>query len=167
MILRKTVATDQTRIANLYQRVATVPGGLARLESEITSEYLQNVIEKTTHNGVGFVALNAEEHLIGEIHAYSPEVSCFSHVLTELTIAIDPDYQTQGVGRLLFEKFISHVASECPKISRIELFARESNVKAIDFYKSMEFKVEGEFLGRIKNGDGTCEADIAMAWYRP
>ena len=44
------------------------------------------------------------------------------------------------------------------------LIARESNEAAIRFYESLGFSVEGKMKSRIRNIDGTLEADIPMAW---
>jgi ribosomal protein S18 acetylase RimI-like enzyme len=48
----------------------------------------------------------------------------------------------------------------------VELIARESNAKAIAFYQSLGFVIEGRFERRIRNPDGSLEADIPMAWLR-
>jgi ribosomal protein S18 acetylase RimI-like enzyme len=37
---------------------------------------------------------------------------------------------------------------------RVELITRESNKKAIKFYESIGFVIEGRFGKRIKNADG-------------
>jgi ribosomal protein S18 acetylase RimI-like enzyme len=58
------------------------------------------------------------------------------------------------------------VTEEYPHIKRVELIARESNEEAIRFYESLGFSVEGKMKSRIRNVDGTLEADIPMAWIR-
>jgi len=166
VVIRKIIESDQNQVFDLYSRVTEIPGGLARLKNEVTREYVQLFIEKTLSHGVGFVAENDNKQILGEIHAYSPDLYCFSHVLSELTIAIEPNHQGHGVGRLLFETFLSHITSECPDILRIELISRESNIKAIEFYSSLGFVAEGKLTGRIRNTDGTYEADVPMAWHR-
>jgi GNAT superfamily N-acetyltransferase len=47
--------------------------------------------------------------IAGEIHAYSPGLYCFSHVLSELTIAVSRDAQGGGVGRQLFATLMAEV----------------------------------------------------------
>ena len=150
----------------LYQKVARIPGGLARLEREVERPYVESFIFSSLSRGLGFVAISEEEKLIGEIHAYSPELFCFSHVLSDLTIAVDPDAQGTGVGRQLFGKLMQWIVERMPEISRVELIARESNEKAIDFYESLGFIREGIFKDRIRNADGSLEADIPMGWTR-
>jgi len=104
--------------------------------------------------------------VIGEIHAYTPDVYCFSHVLSNLTIAVAPGYQGKGVGRLLLNTFCKTAEEQRSDITRIELFARESNKGAISLYQSLGFKIEGSLTKRIKNQDGSLESDILMAWIR-
>ena len=106
------------------------------------------------------------DDIIAEIHAYSPGLYCFSHVLSDLTVVVDPCTQGTGVGRLLFERFLRVVTEDRPDISRVELIARESNQKAIKFYESLGFCQEGILVSRIKNVDGSMESDIPMAWVR-
>jgi ribosomal protein S18 acetylase RimI-like enzyme len=165
--LRAATDADCTEIRLMYERVASREGGLARKKNEITSEYVKHFVAESGRSGVIIVAVDSSTgKIVGEIHCYSRMIEVFKHVLGELTIAVDPNYQNQGIGRLLFERLLDIVEREKPKIERVELIARESNVKAIKFYESLGFKVEGRFEKRIHNGDGNYEADIPMAWLR-
>ena len=164
MRIRRTSIEDSESVLALYQLVAQKPGGLARLSNEIDIGYIRGFISQTLTQGIGYVAEDNNE-IVGEIHAYSPGLFCFSHILSDLTIAVNSNYQGKGTGRLLFNKFMDSVAQEC-SIKRVELIARESNQKAIAFYQSLGFKVEGRFEARIQNQDSSFEADIPMAWTR-
>lgn len=166
MLIRETKSGDRHALLDLYIRVAKVPGGLARLDREIDNDYVESFLAKSLKSGVSYVAVADAGNVVGEIHACSPGLYCFSHVLSELTIAVDPDAQRAGVGRRLFEAFMKRVHNHRPNISRVELIARESNEKAIRFYESLGFEREGTFRNRIKNLDGSLESDIPMAWTR-
>ncbi|MFC4992136.1 GNAT family N-acetyltransferase [Rubritalea tangerina] len=158
---------DIPEIVALYKRVAAKPGGIALLAEEVDEEYVEEFVARTISDGLGFVAREAESgKLVGEIHAYRPGIYCFSHVLSGLRIAVDPEIQGQGVGRAIFEKLLSDVVCHYTDIKRVELIVRESNTRAISFYESLGFVREGIFTGRIKNPDGTIESDIPMAWRR-
>ena len=157
---------DCDKIFQLYKKVASIAGGLARLQSEINESYIVDFLKKSHRQGLSLTAHDKNQQIVGEIHAYASGLECFSHVFTELTIAVDPECQGQGVGRKLFEKFILEVTENHPQILRIELIARESNQKAILFYKSLGFQKEGLLKNRIKNPDGSLESDITMAWLR-
>lgn len=166
MKIRATTLADSAAILLLYQRVADIPGGLARLSDEISADYVQGFLSRALTGGLSYVAIAADGEIVGEIHAYTPGIFCFSHLLSELTIAVSPDVQGQGVGRRLFESFMSEVEHNRGEVLRVELIARESNAKAITFYESLGFSVEGRFERRIRNLDGRLEADIPMAWLR-
>ncbi len=159
-------ATDQESIYQLYNEVAATPGGLARLQDEIHQDYVSSFLRRSLENGVALVAETDKGNIAGELHASSPGIYCFSHVLTDLTVAVSPVHQKQGIARALFEKFFAELEKAMPHISRVELIARESNAHALAFYQSLGFVKEGRLEGRIKNPDGSLEADIPMAWQR-
>lgn len=159
--------SDCAEIRLLYERVASIEGGLARKKDEITAEYIAHFVEQSTSSGVIIIATDSStDKIIGEIHCYNSNIDVFKHVLGELTIAVDPLYQGKGIGRLLFAKLLDIVKREKPQIGRVELIARESNVNAIKFYESLGFRTEGRFEKRIRSVNGNYEADIPMAWHR-
>lgn len=164
--IRASTFKDQQSIFGLYAAVASVGGGLARLESEISSDYVADFLEKSIVSGVSVVA-EIQGQLVGEIHTHSSGLYCFAHVLSELTIAVHPDFQGSGIGRMLFGALMEKVETAMPEIRRVELIVRESNQKAIAFYKSLGFSIEGDFENRIRNVDGSFESDVPMAWARP
>ena len=166
MIFRRSSHCDVPRIRRLYERVAARPGGIARLENEINDDYVEGFHRNADIRGLELVAETRSGEIVGEMHAYTPGPFCFGHVLSELTIVVDPEYQGQGLGRELFERFLSIVRREFRGIHRVELIARESNGGAIRFYESLGFRQEGALRGRIRNIDGSFECDIPMAWTR-
>jgi putative acetyltransferase len=162
VVIRESSLSDSQAVLNLYKYVAETPGGLARLAFEVTPIYVESFLSAASLRGLGLVA-EIDGEIAAEIHGYSPEIFCFSHVLTDLTIAVAPAQQGTGVGRLLFAEFLRRVAEDRPHISRVELIARESNTRALAFYESLGFVREGELRGRILNADGSLENDIPMA----
>lgn len=166
MQIRTATIDDVSQVLSLYKRVAAIPGGIARLVDEVDESYVRAFLSKSNANDVSLVAVDESEKVTAEIHAYTPGIYCFSHVLSDLTVVVDPCTQGMGVGRLLFERFLTVVTEDRPDISRVELIARESNQKAIRFYESLGFCQEGKLVSRIKNVDGSMESDIPMAWVR-
>ncbi|WP_341225583.1 N-acetyltransferase [uncultured Arcticibacterium sp.] len=157
---------DKKRILNLYKKVSKNIGGIARTENEITENYIETNLKKAISNGVCLVIENLNTNqLIGEIHCYKLEPNVFNHILSELTVVVDCEYQGQGLGKLLFTSLLENVENKRIEILRIELIARESNKKAIKFYEKLGFKIEGRFEKRIDNGTKNFEADIPMAWF--
>jgi len=157
---------DQKNIFNLYKKSSKIIGGIARTESEITEEYIQTNLKKSIDNGICLVIENLNNHqIIAEIHCYKLIPSVFNHILSELTVIVDYEYQNQGLGKLLFSSLLETVQKKRTDILRIELIVRESNLRAIKFYEKLGFKIEGRFEKRIDNGTKNFEADIPMAWF--
>jgi ribosomal protein S18 acetylase RimI-like enzyme len=165
VLVRPAAAGDTDSIYRLYRKVASEPGGLARLADEVDESYVAGFLSAALERGLSFVAELGGD-VVGEIHAYAPGIFCFGHVFGDLTIAVDPDAQGAGVGRKLFEQFMRGVRDERPDVQRVELIARESNLRAIQFYRSLGFVQERVFHNRIRNLDGSFESDIPMAWSR-
>ncbi len=163
--IRPAQLEDAQGIRQLYLAVARIEGGLARVESEISEEYIHHNLSSGIHKGVCLVAVQ-DTQIIAEIHAYPPFPKVFAHVLSDLTIAVHPEFQGSGVGRAIFTELLSTVKEQQAHILRVELIARESNQKAIRFYQSLGFEIEGAMKGRIRRPDGNFEADIPMAWVR-
>jgi len=102
----------------------------------------------------------------GELHAYRSELRIFRHVLGELTVAVHPLAQGQGIGRKLFERLLDVVTREHPDILRVELITQETNHRALHLYEGVGFVREGRLAGRIMDHDGRLDADIPLAWHR-
>ncbi|MBR7746328.1 GNAT family N-acetyltransferase [Undibacterium baiyunense] len=156
---------DFAGIKALYQNVARQGGGIARTEEEITDDYIHHNLENALARGISYLAKSGEQ-IVGEIHAYRPVPALFAHVLSDLTIAVHPDFQGCGVGRAIFSALLDEVKTKHSHILRVELFVRESNLKAQEFYQSLGFHIEGHFQQRVRRLDGELEADIPMAWVR-
>ncbi|WP_262383920.1 GNAT family N-acetyltransferase [Hymenobacter lutimineralis] len=156
---------DAAAIKSLYQQVSGESGGLARQPEEITDEYVLNFLTRSLQRGVALVA-EQNGQLVAEIHTYSPGLQIFAHVFGDLTVAVAPAAQGQGVGRKLFTALLTAVQTQFPGVQRVELLVRESNTRAIALYEQLGFHQEGRFLGRVATTQGV-EADIPMAWYAP
>lgn len=156
---------DADAIRALYQRVSAAGGGLARQPEEITPEYVAHFLTRSLAAGVVLVA-ERDCAVIAEIHAYSAGLRIFAHVLGELTVAVDPAFQGQGIGRRLFTTLLATTREQQPHIRRVELLVRESNAGAIRLYEQLGFRREGRLEGRVA-GSGQLEADIPMAWLAP
>ena len=169
MHIRIALPEDVLKIQQLYQAVSREEGGIARLEHEISESYVENFVSKSLHSGFILVTEHPENpnELVAEIHAYKPGPAVFDHILSDLTIVIHPAFQGKKYGRTVLTLFLEQVALTRPDIGRIELMVRESNHKAIAFYQSLGFVIEGRFEMRIKTTQKTYEADIPMAWQNP
>jgi ribosomal protein S18 acetylase RimI-like enzyme len=169
MHIRTAEPGDIQKIRTLYQAVAKSGDGLARREDEVTDEYVASFLTKCIEDGLIIVAEHPTdpEILIGEIHAFTPGIKVFNHLYSNLTIAVHPDHQGKKLGRTLFTIFLEEIGMNRHNIGKVELMTRESNEKAIAFYQSLGFKIEGRLEMRIKDKNGAYEADIPMGWQNP
>ena len=160
---------DLQRLIRLYKAVAREEGGIARLEHEITEDYVKNFILKSLASGVIIVGENPEdpEELIAEVHGYKAGIAAFDHVLGEVTILVHPKFQGKKIGRTILTIFLEDIARNRMDIGKVELIARESNTKAIEFYQSLGFRIEGRLEMRIRTPERSYEADIPMGWQNP
>ena len=166
-VIRFAKLTDKEKIFDLYKEVSKEIGGIARVEDEITKKYIYNNLNKAISNGICLIIDDPKRknEIIGEIHCYKLEPRVFNHIFSELTIVVNQKYQKQGLGKLLFNFLLKYVEKNRTDILRVELIARESNKKAMKFYKDIGFLIEGRLEKRIDNGTEKFEADIPMAWF--
>ena len=161
--LRPTTLADAERLLVLYQTVAATPNsGLARQCDEITRDYVEAFLPQRDTDWVSIGAFLGGT-LAGEIHTTRMQPRQFSHVLTDLTIAVHPHAQGRGVGARLFAALFEAASRLTPPVTRIELVARTGNSAAIRLYERLGFRAEGRFHGRVHLPDGTIEDDIPMA----
>ena len=73
----------------------------------MNSEYVEGFVSNSLDRGIILVAeLEGLTGLAAELHTYRSELRIFRHVLGELTVAVHPDAQGQGIGRKLFERLL-------------------------------------------------------------
>jgi ribosomal protein S18 acetylase RimI-like enzyme len=150
----------------LYQQAAQDPAGLIRLPAEVDEPYVGGFLANARQHGLSLVALDGQR-VVGEIHAYTPPLFAFQHLLTDLTIVVAPAYQGQGLGRQLFTTFLATVQQRFRHILRVELYVRETNVRNVQFYESLGFVNEGRQDRKIFAGQGQFETPQHMAWFNP
>lgn len=169
MHIRTAVIEDLAKIKLLYHEVARQEGGIARMENEVTEEYIHNFLTKSIDHGVALVAEHPDdsEQIIAEVHAYKSGLKLFEHVLTDLTLVVHPAFQRKKIGRTIFTIFLEEIGHNRLDVGKVELVTRESNLKAISLYQSLGFRIEGRMEMRIKSPDGKYEADIPMGWQNP
>jgi ribosomal protein S18 acetylase RimI-like enzyme len=170
MHIRTAVPEDSERIKALYKEIAkSQESGLARQEHEMTDEYVNHFMEHSLASGLIVVAEHPDdpEQLIGEVHGYPSESSALKHVMSNFVLVVHPQFQGKKLGRTLFTIFLEEVGRNRTDIGKVELFVRESNVRAISLYQSMGFMIEGRMEMRVKTKEGMYEADIPMGWQNP
>lgn len=167
--IRHATAGDAAKIFALYKAVGAAPIGIARSPAEVSMAYIENFMQQAAHAGIELVIdhpHNANE-IIAEIHCHQPAPKIFSHILGDLTIAVHPAFQGNGLGKKIFTQLLAYITASRPDILRVELFVQESNERAIALYKKIGFIPEGRFEKRVHARHGLVEADIPMAWFNP
>ncbi len=158
---------DAASVYELFRSIASKPNAFVRLEEEISHGFIEKTLKRAENGGLAMGAIERKTgQFLGVITSRKLALKAFEHILSSVTIGVHPDYQKRGVGRRLFVDFLEHVTMQREDILRVELIARDSNEKMIEFYESMGFKREGRFEKRVRNSDGTFEADIPMGWIK-
>lgn len=167
ILIKHASPTDIKQIFLLFRKVAAEPGGIARSDDEITYNYIEEFMQNAANTGVELIAIDDSNggEIIAELHCYKFFPKAFKNVLSDLTIVVHPAMQGKGIGKKIFLELLNYIELKRPDILRVELIARESNTKAIDFYKQIGFVQEGRFEKRIIGTDNQFEADIPMAWF--
>jgi ribosomal protein S18 acetylase RimI-like enzyme len=168
MLIRHATKEDRAELCTLYKEVARLSQGIARLEHEITPDYIDGMFNQVSGHGLMLVAVDTTfQAIVAEMHASTYGIEIFSHILTNLTIVVKPAYQGQGVGKALFRAFLHEVDTNWPRISRIELESRSSNQASIGLYKRLGFVLEGTMKYKTRNTDGCYEDSLLFARLKP
>jgi putative acetyltransferase len=163
IVLRPTTMADAPAVLALHIATASAPGsGLARAADEMVLEQIEAALGRALASGIAISAW-AHEACAGEIHASRLGPRQFAHNLLDLTVAVHPEWQGQGIGARLFEALFAAARDLEPAIERIELMCSEGNDPALRLYQRLGFQVEGRFPGRIRASDGSVQADLALA----
>ena len=164
--IRPARVEDYSQLISLYKEVATKSGGIIRIDEEINFDYVNMFIENSLKKGLSLVA-ELDSGIVAEIHAYTPNIFAFRHMLSDLTIVVHPEYQNLGIGKKLFKAFLKNVQDEFRHILRIELYVREENKPIVKFYESLGFINEGRQQHKILNASNELETPLHMAWFNP
>lgn len=157
---------DAQDLTGLYRAIAAVPNDFLRTEEEVGKDYVDRSLKRGSQGGVAIGAFErGSNRLIGAITARRLGLKVHEHILSNVIIGVHPEHQRKGIGRRLFLDFLEHVQMNREDILRVELIARDSNQKQIEFYESIGFRREGYFENRIKTASGF-EADVPMAWLK-
>ena len=162
--------SDIPRLVKLYKAVAKTPGYIARLEHEITDEYVSHFVHNSLKTGLIIVGESETdpEELIAEVHGYKSDLKGFGHVFGDVTFLVHPEHQGKGIGRTIFTIFLDEIVNTRPDIGKVELFTGDGNTRAIALYQSLGFMIEGRMEMRYWNPrTETYEADIPLGWVNP
>ena len=158
IVLRPTTPADAEALLDLYLATAAGKSGLARDPDEIDAAYIQGFLGKAEISIAAWSAGLA----VAEIHAGRLGPRQFAHDLMDLTVAVRPTFQGQGLGQRMFAALFEAAAALTPRIERVELLVRAGHQDAVRFYERLGFAIEARFKDRVRLSDGTVEDDLAM-----
>ncbi len=160
--IRKARPDDASILAEAEREIAKVPGRLASRPEEIKDEKCRDKILSLSQNDSAiYLVVEKNNSIVGHAILEPHQLANVSHVVF-LTIAIHEGYQGMGLGKILMQKLIEWAQSH-PKIEKIELQVRSSNIQAIALYKNLGFVEEGRKTKRLKYGANDYLDDIYMA----
>lgn len=166
MIIRMAIPSDREQIAKLYHSVAGSVKGISRRPHEITETYIYSLLNRKESQIVFLVAVNDKNSIIGCVHGTKNGLEMYDHILSDLTIIVDPEYQKQGIGRQLGHAFLKYVAENRPDVKRVEMEILKDILPIVDLEK-VGFVKEGEIIGRIRNEDGSFSDSSLLMWENP
>ena len=159
--LRRLTLTDAPATLVLMQRAE---GGLGRLPHEMDLVWMEQTLSGALSGGLAIGAWESVR-LIGMIKVSRMASVQFQHILSDLTVAVAPEWQGRGIGPRLFTQLLNDAATLDPKVERVELLVREGLDHAIRLYERAGFCIEGRFERRFRLANGTYDADLQMVLF--
>lgn len=166
MIIRRATISDREDLAELYRTVAGNVIGISRRPHEITDTYVYSLLNKKPSDIVCLVGVDDDDQIIGVVHGTKNGLEVYSHILSDLTVIVRPDLQSQGLGKKLSLAFLEHIFNHRPDIMRVEMEVI-TILKLVEAFELAGFVKEAETTKRIKNADGTFSNSVLMAWFNP
>ena len=167
MHFRTVEPTDVDALVALAQRAGTVPGH-PWLPEECNEQVMAPWVQHCLQQGLMVVAEHpTEAHtLVGCVAAAKAGRQVQRHVLGDLTLVVDPAYQT-ALARSLVLLLLDEVVRHRPDVGKVEGWLPESSADTIAMFQEIDFMIEGRLEMRRRNANKSYEADIAMGWQNP
>lgn len=153
-------------IAKIYQIVAEEVQGITRRPEEITQTYIFSLLNKPEHDCIFLVAEDDVNNIIGFGHAEKIGLKVYDHILSNYTIAVDPNRQSKGIGRGIFLGFLEYLSNNRPDILRLEMEVKY-DTERIRIFEETGFKTEAIIKKRVLSEDGKFFDQVLMAWENP
>ena len=159
--IRPGTQTDIQSIENLFEHITAQRNKQLEIPEQLTHDHVAFVVNSALQNGLIFVAEDTNQ-IIGSVLAYAEKAEDIDHILSELSIAVHPEHQRQGIGRALMCHLLHEVQAKHQNIMCVELTVRTSNVHALQLYQSLGFKKEAG-----QQETDSADPDILMVWDNP
>ena len=131
---------------------------LAQVEAPPLEKVREFVAQSVEQDAAQYVAL-VDEQVIGWCDVFAHWAYALKHVGT-LGMGIQAEFRGQGLGRTLLLRTLEHALKN--EIYRVNLEAREDNIRAIRLYERVGFKHEGRAACALRF-DGRFYTGVTMA----
>ncbi len=158
--IRRVRESDVEPLREVINQICVEKWYLATAEGfslEQSRAYLQRVIE----NGFPYVVAIHQDRIVGWCDIVPSPGSGYAHS-GRLGVAVAGEYRGKGLGRRLMEACLS-LARRSP-IEKVELEVFTDNVRAVQLYESLGFKVEGVKV-RARKLEGRYQDSQLMALF--
>jgi ribosomal protein S18 acetylase RimI-like enzyme len=153
--MRQARPSDASQVAALLRQVAETGVSFASPDEIDDARVEQDLAE-----GLGLRVV-AERH--GEVAGFlklDPGRYVSVSRTARMQLVVRRDVQGKGIGQELLRAAISW--AEGGAVDRIEVFVRETNVRALDLYKRFGFVEEGRLRQRVRLPDGRRVDDVVL-----
>lgn len=148
--IRQAKPEDAPVLAQTERLIVKTPGFLVSKPHELKEERFRETITKLLDSENGhYIVGEIENKMVGHALLNPLQLEANQHVAF-LNIVVHPDYQAQGIGKALLSHLIEWAKSS-PKVEKIGLHVRSSNIHAQALYKKLGFVEEGRWTRVIKN----------------
>ena len=144
-----------------YDTASEQEGLLAAKPNEIPVSAFRNKIAELDSEGL-YIVMEVGNRPVAHLFLGPLGLSSTRHV-SQLTIVVHPGHTGKGYGKALMKYSIDWARSS-DQVEKIELHVRSTNQRAIAFYESFGFVLEGRLKNRIKLQNGYAD-DICMALF--
>ena len=159
LAIRPTKIADVADILGLYRRAWGSRRGS-------TGTLLRDILASSLAFGASINArIQPLGVLVGELHAY-PVDRRTPGVWSDLTLAVDPEYQDRGIGRMLVNFLLSDVTSGRPEVNRVEALIPLKDRHAVRLFSRLRFDWDLQFEYDESNCARPAQF-LRMAWHRP
>ncbi len=107
----------------------------------MSKEEFKPIFNELTKSGTLYVYENTDGQVVATCIVVRLARRC-AHTVCLTTLATNPDCQRQGIGSRFMRELINEIRKD-EEIKRIELYAEDDNEIALNFYKKLDFQVEG------------------------
>jgi len=107
----------------------------------MSKEEFLPILNELIQSGTLYIYENADGQVTATCIVCRAERRC-AHTVCLTTLATNPNFQRQGIGSKFLRELINEIRKD-DEIKRIELYVETDNEIALNFYKKLDFQIEG------------------------